>query len=873
MIGDFYSDLVFRYYNGEEDGFLLTRHLTKRGGKNRYFTSIPDLIHDIDGAPDAFHGVGVHSSRDAKSASIAFSSCIYIDIDIYKTFGSWACYEERRKDVLRALMNDYMLSQLSAVVDTGGGIHVYYLFPAKQYKDTYSRMLSAMREYLSGIATIKKLYDPAVYDLARIMRAPGSVNTKYERNPTCEILHLKPEPINGDFMKMLTSDRKKDRSTSGGSVARAFELLGMQHLLVDNTNINCPFPGHNDERASFRYYSDSDTYYCFKCKNGWDGVHFLKAMNREDMIPQLKADADISFRSKYTLETDGSLFKVGKEKNTLICGFGSNLKIETHNPICGRRVYVVLGDEAIEIGDFPTNRLLKRRYLQAGRSFLLESADSKLSDHIQRFVDMASVSDKEVLSFPGLNMNGDGVKFLLNGIAYPKPDRGFLTISSEFFTERVRYDSDFDIDTFLENLIKDGNWTHVVAFLWGVASVARDIVVRRSGLFPMLVATGIRESGKTLLGKLVCSMFCHDKSEEMDTTSFAFIKKIERYGTIPMHIDEFSNKNREKEHDEMLKDIATSVFHCRERGNIDKGTDKYFLQCPIIITGEKHVIDAGLVSRSIILNLGRNIHPEDQGYFNAWVNDVLDMRPYSFMHDFLSADFENFRAYMGKVSLSRTRNTAKRDIIFSTLDFLCMNNYIRGDLIDRNALERIFRDVDDYKANIAPDSYTEIMDECFSDDFQWLNMREYAADHGIQEMKDTVYFNTEDNYVILNVGRLYNYYHSIRHNRNKISSQRLFRTALAQSPDALVTGMTRKSIRVYTNLAEDEWMIKRPSFSIMIRISGLNFNFLLLPLLYKLRPYYTSHEKLYRDATAILEKMRNSEPAFDKRLKRNYIFL
>ena len=855
-IKDFY-DVVFKGFT-ENDGWLNRRKILQGGGaKNFFHKDIQELISSSIGQKDMYYAVAVRKDKDGGKKAALYSNIMFIDVDFHDDKPeSWSSLKNK---ILMVALDDPFLSQFFAVVDSGRGLHFYYQLPKKTFVSDLKLYYSRLVDYASGVLFLKEYLDGKVTEIARILRCPGSINSK--TGTTADILAIDPDKqLDETFMKYLDIEKSPEKHKSSFSVSQAMQMVGME-VPTSEVNIPCPFPGHTDSRPSFKYYADSDTFWCFKCssedKNMYNGIHFLTLMERPELIAELKANSDIKELDGYKLDKAGKMYKTNKDgEDKIICNFMSSSKIEVSSQLFGRMVYIDFGDTVVDITDYPSNREIKRRYLQTNREFLLNVGESGFSDILTRFIRKADNVERNVVFNHGLNFYDDApTLFHINGQTFPRLENEPVTTVEplDIPVRKVKYDMSF----FVDNLIKDNNYSHLIGLAWGIATIARDIIIGRGGLFPLLVATGIRESGKTQLARMVINMFGYDRSEEMDTTSFAMIKKLERYGSLPVHFDEFSQKKREQEHEELLKDLSTSKVAIRERGNISQRTDKYILQCPVIITGEKNIKDAGIVSRSIILNLGKSPN-KNKFAFNNWVGFFKEGRLMSFFLDFLDNHFDRFREFFTTCELSRYRNDIKKEVVLLTLDYLEKHNLIPK--VNREPIKALLKDTDLYKDSISSDGYTEILSELLTDNFEPTKR---TGDYKITKILDSFYFDIEENIILVNTPSLFEAYKiSSKDAYRNIPSVTEFRLNFIQAPDMCGFLNKRKRI-IIEDLQTNQKIERRLSELVAIRVSPHNFEYMRLVLLYKLFPKFEGDlETLYITVDNLLEEMANTDKGF-----------
>lgn len=105
----------------------------------------------------------------AQKRYISAINCLYAEFDVK---------QYRSKDAIRAHLDASTFPIPSVLVDSGGGLHAYWLLRETFALDTDDRRAAAEVIQRLWVQTIGA--DPAVHDLTRVLRIPGTLNLKYE---------------------------------------------------------------------------------------------------------------------------------------------------------------------------------------------------------------------------------------------------------------------------------------------------------------------------------------------------------------------------------------------------------------------------------------------------------------------------------------------------------------------------------------------------------------------------------------------------------------------------------------------------------------------------------------------------------------------
>ena len=170
---------------------------TKTGNKfsTRFFTDINDIQYNqmmnYLGLDNVYVSLNGFFIPNRKVSNIRQINCFYVDIDYYKKrkYKNKTC--EQMIDIMRA---DGMFDILepSFFVDSGNGMYIYYLL--NDVPKQSSKLWSKIEEMLVN-QFIPYGADEGAKDLARVLRLPGSTNSKTGRKARLILTNDNIEPI------------------------------------------------------------------------------------------------------------------------------------------------------------------------------------------------------------------------------------------------------------------------------------------------------------------------------------------------------------------------------------------------------------------------------------------------------------------------------------------------------------------------------------------------------------------------------------------------------------------------------------------------------------------------------------------------------
>lgn len=136
---------------------------------------------------------GADFARGCARSAVAMAG-VWVDIDVKNDHHSKVGLAQTLDQVVSGVMG--LTMKPSLIVTTGGGIHAYWLFKEPwtlESNDERARAQALVEGYQKWIASTCGFTVDATYDLARVLRLPGTVNHKYRRVATGSMPHT-PEP-------------------------------------------------------------------------------------------------------------------------------------------------------------------------------------------------------------------------------------------------------------------------------------------------------------------------------------------------------------------------------------------------------------------------------------------------------------------------------------------------------------------------------------------------------------------------------------------------------------------------------------------------------------------------------------------------------
>ena len=229
------EEFLSEIYKGCHDGFLTLTMLPER--KTLWFNvseiEKAALLADKYGAKtNTFFGVGLRKKAlkngfRGSEKDILCVTTLYADIDIKGNAHAQTSLPTSVDEATGFLHS--LKIKPSIVVNSGNGIHGYWLLDkpfiieTEEDRKHISSIFMGFGKYVNGEAKKHGWKIDSVYDLARILRVPGTINHKLGTGAKCEVIESHDERHSiSEFMQFIHSH---DKVSSVGKTAQGVEKV------------------------------------------------------------------------------------------------------------------------------------------------------------------------------------------------------------------------------------------------------------------------------------------------------------------------------------------------------------------------------------------------------------------------------------------------------------------------------------------------------------------------------------------------------------------------------------------------------------------------------------------------------------------------
>lgn len=285
---------------GQEDAELLEKFVDKF-----YDTHNMHWLGDLNHPKETRAGI----------KDIGYKTYTYFDIDGMKDmeYKDIVSFSEMLADDLS--MNKYF-SNYSAIVVSGGGIHIY--MKIKPFKvDTYTKYMyqkmyelyaDKLQELISGRLQVEANVDKTIKDISKNVRLPFSFNHKRQKPVTIIDVNVRETKMFGTVTEKAEGHKKKEQKRRNDmAVARTIDDIfsndnhskcdALKHPIQQlcerygmqfNNHGFARSPFSNDSDPSFKIYKDTNTWYCWSTGQGGDTIDLVAKIEKLDLSRDFK---------------------------------------------------------------------------------------------------------------------------------------------------------------------------------------------------------------------------------------------------------------------------------------------------------------------------------------------------------------------------------------------------------------------------------------------------------------------------------------------------------------------------------------------------------------------------------------------------------
>lgn len=174
--------------NHAQSRFISKLQLGVLAGKaisNQYHYTYPELLQEIEqyeGAKDIYVSVNTFYIPQRKSSNVRHFRALYVDLDVVKQTNMTV--DEAYNELMKRA-DEGIIPIPTIVNNSGNGLHVYWCIDdvPKKLMPVWQQMQDELFKKLNDLGA-----DPQATDVSRVLRVPGTVNSK--NNVVCTTLYI-----------------------------------------------------------------------------------------------------------------------------------------------------------------------------------------------------------------------------------------------------------------------------------------------------------------------------------------------------------------------------------------------------------------------------------------------------------------------------------------------------------------------------------------------------------------------------------------------------------------------------------------------------------------------------------------------------------
>ncbi|MBA7497244.1 hypothetical protein ES702_07856 [subsurface metagenome] len=587
--------IFFKTLFKEVQGYVEIRTIKEGRVKQYFYSDLERLTKDLTGNlpefknTNVYFGVCPRDERKGKEENVKEVGCIWIDLDCHN--------DKERVEKLKGLKKFNL--RPSIIVSSGRGYHIYWLLDkAFTIKNQEERL--TIKGYVKGLS--KALGGDHTFDLARVLRVPGTMNLK---DPD------KPLPVK-------LSEFYPDHS---------FKLEDFEPYRVEVEEIiqGDVTPGEIPDKFWVLVKANS------KIKATWDG-------KREDLKDKTRSGYDMALANLLVAHgfTDNETASVLRRSTT---GRGKDATLHYLNRTIGeaRRVWDKRKEEPMkdEKFDWTKEKWINDKMKDIAREvFTTEKGATKKKREIKKETKtlipglIHLIKDDDVVKY--LLKDGKGLKIVGEyktdkGIytpyqdlpmEYPNKDVLDLSISQDWqklLDEVIRF-----IKSYVE-MPSENDYLYLA--LW----VFHTYLIEKFGVTPLLYFYGVHVTGKTRAGEVLSKIGF--RVERLTAPTEATLFRSASYFKNALVIDEIKLWGRDAN-----ENVANLIKSRYKRGlkvsrinqNVtgEKQVEYFDVFAPLVICTTEPLPDI-IESRCLMFTMRANVNADVEKCFNeAWAQDL-----------------------------------------------------------------------------------------------------------------------------------------------------------------------------------------------------------------------------------------------------------